>query len=120
MAPVKSARHPARELKDMKPASSLNDQACPTVSRMLPDSRLISAIMMSSASPTVRYMSVFHGRPAVKRGAIGDFSEASSALSAAVDWFMVDVFNEAHLVPSVSSDQVPKSTERRVRAVIRS
>jgi hypothetical protein len=33
---------------------------------------------------------------------------------------MVDVFNKAHLVCSVNSDLVPKSTERRVQAVIRS
>jgi hypothetical protein len=71
MAPVKSARHPARELKDPKPASSLNDHACPTVSKMLPDKRLISAMMISSARPSVRPVSVLHGRPALSGGALG-------------------------------------------------
>jgi hypothetical protein len=89
MAPVKSARHPARELKDPKPASSLNDHACPTVSKMLPDKRLISAMMISSARPSVRPVSVLHGRPALSGGALGaaagtDFGTCVAVLSSIV------------------------------------
>ncbi len=94
MAPVKSARHPARELKDPKPASSLNDQACPTVSKMLPDRRLISAMMISNARPIVRQVSVFHGRSALRGGALGGSCGPGSATSMAIG-STVDVFTDS-------------------------
>jgi hypothetical protein len=108
--------YPARELKDPKPASSLNDHACPTVSKMLPDRRLISAMMISNPRPIVRLVSVFHGRPALRCGALGGSSGAGSRTSAAIRSSIVDVFTDS-LRNSAQSDS--EVTARRLLQAVR-
>jgi hypothetical protein len=94
VALLKSASHPTRELKDPKPASSLNDHACPSVSNILPDKRLISAMMISNASPIVMLVSVFHGNPALRCGASGGSPATGSRASVAIGWSIVDVLTD--------------------------
>jgi hypothetical protein len=67
---------------------------------MLPDSRLISAMVISNANPIVKLVSVCHGRPALSCGAFGGDAETDSRTSSAIDLPSVAVVTDAYLFRS--------------------